>query len=242
MQKHETIKSLIYIHVYHHCSSLLILPSVQVYLSLSLYLLSHLHYLTIQQRKIKSCLYFVHIQFKCLFTCRQHESVLPVCVCVGVQLSHTALGNEPPLSWGRKQIFVAGITDARSPTSTQMNRLMYRHISDIIRKSKNGILLYWSHSEITHIQLHIGLLNCDKYISNSIKPVLHVSGCVFDLIMNYSALANQTKPCVLSSCEQLWWVSVFGGQVTMGTGTAIGMVTKLSSSLVLLGSPDVICN
>lgn len=63
--------------------------------------------------------------------------------------------------------------------------------------------------------------------------MLHVSGCVnFDhKLFCRPALANQTKPCILSSCEQLWWGSVFGGQVTMVTDTAIGMVTKLSSGL-----------
>lgn len=41
----------------------------------------------------RSQLHVVHFESWYHLTCRKHQSVLPVCVCVGVQLSHSALGN-----------------------------------------------------------------------------------------------------------------------------------------------------
>lgn len=132
-------------------------------------------------------------------------------VCVGVQLSHIALGNlmSPPLFWGRKQRLVAGITYTRSPTSTQTNRLTDRLISDIIRKWKHWVLLYGLHSVITHIQLHTVLAHKNLHKLSILCFFFFKVGRVLDLIINYSegpALANQTKPWILFSYEQLWWV------------------------------------
>lgn len=148
----------------------------------------------------------VHIHYPSIFSSAENMEMCP-CVCVGVQLSHTALGNLM-----RPLCSEEGNRDSWLELHTLALPQAHRRTDSSLTSSGNGDIGCSSMDYTVHSHTSSYILahkNLRKLSTINTFFFFEKAGCVLDLIINYSegpALANQTKPWSLFSYEQLWWV------------------------------------
>lgn len=151
------------------------------------------------------------------------------CLCFSVQLYHTALGNSMSLHCPEE-----GNGDPWLELQTLAPSQYHKQTewwTDISLASSGNGEIPCSSVDNGMQSLRSGDILIDQSVFQISISIFSPCICMYVWVL--------TKLHDLPSCEQHWWASVFGGQVTMETGMAIDMV-NLSGGLVLLGSPDVI--